>query len=204
MLKKSAPVLLLGGLLIALPAVAQDASKGGTKGGTSVVPTVAGSGTVSPESLIQRYTKLAGSTTNATSLVNGLRTGDPVTLADAAPPPPPPAPVAPPPPPPPSGTSGALFLAPPPPAPPAPPSSTPSQPAAPVSITFTPPTGNMGWGNVDIALALAEAKFTHLNISPNAQLLQSTLMDSNTGILTMRASGMGWPNIAKALGFVLK
>ncbi len=186
MFKKTAPVLLLGGALLAVSvaAMAQDKGKGQDKGGTSIVPTVAGSGKVSPESLIQRYTVLAGSTANAKSLVNGLHTGDPITLVGQAPPPlaPPPSPLlkpgAPPPPPPP--------------------------PPAPLTITFTPPTGKVGLGNVDIALALTEALFTQNNIAkPDPKQLHGALMLS-PGILQLRANGMGWGEIAKTLGFTLK
>lgn len=190
MFKKTAPILLLGSALLAtsIAAMAQDSGKGSSKGGTSVVPTVAGgSGNVSVESLITQYTGLAGSPENAKSLVNGLRTGDPVTLIGAAPPPPPPRAPAP------------LALkpgAPPPPPPPAPP--------APLTITFTPPTGNMGPGNVDIALALTQALMTQNNISkPDPKQLYAALMGAN-GILQQRAQGTGWPVIAKSLGLELK
>jgi len=193
MFKKSAPVIALGGLLLAV-STSVIAAQGGSKGGTSVVPTVSGSGNVSAEALIQRYGSLAGSADNATSLVNGLRTGDPITLTDAAPPPPPPPPPAPmmvmP--------DGTLV-------PPPPPFLPASDPAAPVRITFSPPTGNMGWGAVDIALALTQALLTQQDISgPNATQLHAALMDSENGILQLRSRGMGWPNIAKTLGFTLK
>ena len=84
MFKKSAPVLLLGTLLLTVPlaATAQDNGKGGSKGGsTSLVPTVGGSGKVSVESLVQRYLPIAGSQTNGQSLVNGLRDGNEVSLS---------------------------------------------------------------------------------------------------------------------------
>ena len=143
-------------------------------------------------SLIERYTPLTGSVENATSLVNGLRTGDPITLVGQAPPPPPP-PKAPPPPPP--GAKPGVFAPPPPPPPP---------PPAPMKVTFTPPTGNMGLGNVDIALALMESVLTHANITkPNPRQIQSALV-GDAGVLTMRAGGMGWGDVAKTLGFELK
>ena len=217
MFKKTAPVLLLGSALLAMSiaATAQDSGKGGSKGGTSVVPTAGSSGNVSAESLIQRYGAIAGTTENATSLVNGLRNGTLITLLDPPPPPPPPAPapVAPPPPaaptaPPPAGLApppqqlGAPTPPPPAPAPQVAPAP-PPPPPAPVPVTFTPPTGNMGWGNVDIALALAEAKLAHIP-KPTAAQVANAFMDANAGILVLRAKGMGWPNVAKELGFVLK
>ena len=82
----------------------------------------------------------------------------------------------------------------------------------PVSTTFTPPTGHMGWGNVAHALALAQASLTRAGItSPTNAELQAALMGGEVtspdgtvvtlkGILQMRADGMGWGNIAKATG----
>src|SRR5512145_1731771 len=64
----------------------------------------------SEDQLIQRYTELAGSKENATSLVTGLRESKEVTLTQ--------------------GTS---------------------------TVTFTPKTEKMGYGNIDNALALADA-----------------------------------------------
>jgi hypothetical protein len=189
MLKKSAQGLLLGGLLIALPAAAQDAGKGGGKGGTSVVPTVAGSGNVSAETLIQRYGSLAGSPANAASLVNGLRTGEEITLTDSAPPVPVPQPS--------SQQSGSQFGG-----------LVVTQPQqqiiVPVPIKFTPPTGSMGWGNVDIALALTEALVKQQgHEKPTAANVRDALIATD-GILQLRAKGMGWGAIAQSHGFALK
>ena len=101
--------------------------------------------------LAERYTTLAGSKRNATSLVTGLREGKEVKLT--------------------RGTS---------------------------SETFTPPTGKMGYGNVDTALALAEASLKEHGITrPTPAQLETSLMN----ILKMRADGKGWGQIAHALGF---
>lgn len=56
-------------------------------------------------------------------------------------------------------------------------------------------SGKMGWGEVKIALALAQSQYDY---SPTSQELHTTLMgDENTqGILQMRADGMGWGEIA--------
>jgi hypothetical protein len=211
MFKKTAPVLLLGTALLAtsVAAMAQDNSKGGAKGKSSVVPTVAGGGNVSIESLIQRYTGLAGSVDNATSLVNGLRSGQPITLVGDAPtppaPPPPPATTPPPPPPPPPGMFGVA----PPPPPPPPALATapvaPPPPPEPLVVTFTPPTGTMGLGNVDIALALTQAFVTQQGVAKaNPKQLYAAMMDPESGVLALRAKGMGWGEVAKVLGFTLK
>ena len=56
------------------------------------------------------------------------------------------------------------------------------------TTSFTPPTGKMGYGEVNISLALAEA------------LMGS---GSTQGILQLRASGMGWGQIANSPGFKL-
>lgn len=106
----------------------------------------------SQDQLIQRYTDLAGSKENATSLVTGLRDGKEVTLKQ--------------------GTS---------------------------TVTFAPRTEKMGYGNIDNALALAEAS---LGSDPTPSQLKSAL-NGDQGILTMRASGMGWGVIAQELGFKL-
>ncbi|KGI76633.1 hypothetical protein [Oleiagrimonas soli] len=78
--------------------------------------------------------------------------------------------------------------------------------------TFTPATGAMGYGNVNISLALAQADLAAAGITdPTADQLEAalnggtvTLSDGSTvdlqGVLALRASGQGWGQIAKALG----
>jgi hypothetical protein len=80
------------------------------------------------------------------------------------------------------------------------------------TTTFTPPTGKMGWGNVKIALALAQDALLRAGITnPTSAQLQTALMggtitkaDGTTvtlkGVLQMRADGMGWGQIAQAGG----
>ena len=82
----------------------------------------------------------------------------------------------------------------------------------PVSTTFQPPTGHMGWGNVSHALALAQSSLARAGITDptNAELMAAlmggdvTAPDGSTvtlkGILQMRADGMGWGKIAQATG----
>jgi hypothetical protein len=122
----------------------------------------------SPEQLSARYTALAGSETNAKSLVTGLRDGTDVKLSSGA-----------------------------------------------ATTTIDPPTGKMGYGNVNIALALAEKSLLAQGITqPSADQLKAalnggTVTDSSgktvqmSGVLQMRASGKGWGEIAHALGFKL-
>ena len=129
------------------------------------------------------FTDLAGSEENALALVNALRTGGEVTLVTTVPPP-----------------AG----------------SPPGTPPTTTTTAFTPPTKPMGWGNVKHSLALARDQLARAGITnPTAEQLQTALMggdlvrvnaDGTTtttsvkGILTMRAGGMGWGNIAKEGG----
>ena len=107
----------------------------------------------SEDQLIQRYTELAGSKENATSLVTGLREGKEVTLK--------------------SGST---------------------------TETFTPPTGQMGWGNVDNAIAIAERLLKDKDITdPTPAQLEAAMTD----VLKLRADGLGWGQIANSLGFKL-
>lgn len=101
------------------------------------------------------------------------------------------------------------------------PSATPG--GSPVTTTnttvITPPTGQMGHGNVYISLALAKQQLSTMGINePTPQQLQAALtggtitQTSGTGatatttttqlrgILTMRSEKMGWGKIAQELG----
>jgi hypothetical protein len=107
----------------------------------------------SEDQLIQRYTELAGSKENATSLVTGLREGKEVTLKNGN-----------------------------------------------TTETFTPPTGQMGWGNVDNAIAMAERLLKDQGITdPTPAQLDAAMVE----VLDLRAGGMGWGQIANSLGFKL-
>jgi len=104
------------------------------------------------------------------------------------------------------------------------PSTTPG--GLPVTTTsttvITPPTGQMGFGNVYISLALAKQQLSTLGITqPTPQQLQAALTGGTItqttgsgttatttttnlqGILTMRSQNMGWGQIAQKLGFKL-
>jgi hypothetical protein len=90
------------------------------------------------------------------------------------------------------------------------------------TTTITPPTGQMGFGNVYISLALAKQQLSTLGITqPTAQQLQAALTGGSItqtigtgttatttttnlqGILTMRSQNMGWGKIAQQLNFKL-
>ena len=67
--------------------------------------------------------------------------------------------------------------------------------------TITNPTAGktMGYGNVNIVLAMAERQMA----GDGNPTLKSVLTNPDNGILTLRASGMGWGQIAQNLGFKL-
>lgn len=81
--------------------------------------------------------------------------------------------------------------------------------------TFQPATGKLGYGEVNIALALAQDELTKMGISdPTAAEIDAALnggtvvsADGSTqtlqGTLALRARGEGWGKIAKTLGFNL-
>jgi hypothetical protein len=69
--------------------------------------------------------------------------------------------------------------------------------------TFTPPTGKMGYGNVDNALALAEASLAKQGIkNPTPAQLEAALVGKD-GVLTARAAGQGWGQIANSMDIKL-
>ena len=62
------------------------------------------------------------------------------------------------------------------------------------------PTGKMGYGNVKISLALAQESLRQQGImQPTSEQLHTALVgdSTTTGILQMRADGMGWGQIAQ-------
>jgi hypothetical protein len=81
--------------------------------------------------------------------------------------------------------------------------------------TFQPATGALGYGNVKIALSLAEASLAGAGITdPTAAEIAAalnggtlTLQDGTTvdlkGVLAERAAGEGWGQIANGMGFKL-
>jgi hypothetical protein len=119
------------------------------------------------EKLVGDYTGWAGSRQNAEALVQGLRTGSPVTLGGA------------------SGT------------------------------TFTPSTTTkLGTGEVNIALSLAKTSLAQQGITQPTPAQIAAALNGGTvttakgtqtlsGVLTQRQSGMGWGQIANAMGVKL-
>lgn len=86
-------------------------------------------------------------------------------------------------------------------------------PTAP-SVTFTPATGKLGYGNINIALSLAKADLARLGIvNPTPAQLAAALNGGTittasgtvtmAGVLAQRQSGMGWGQIAQARGVTL-
>jgi hypothetical protein len=83
------------------------------------------------------------------------------------------------------------------------------------TTSFTPKTDKMGFGSVNITLTLAKATLAQQGITrPTPQQIEAALNGGTittssgkqvtfTGILTQRASGMGFGKIAQANGFKL-
>lgn len=144
-------------------------------GGTVVVTTTSTtSTTTSTTKLGTTYSKFAGSPSNAEALIAGLRDDTSITLVAS-----------------PDGLN----------------------PTAP-SATFTPATGKLGYGNINIALSLAKADLAKQGISNPTPAQLAAALNGGTittttgpvtmsGVLAQRASGMGWGQIAKAMGVKL-
>jgi hypothetical protein len=140
---------------------------------TETVNTSPAQASTPADKIIAQFTTFSGSEENAASLVNGLRTGSEITLNGSTSP----------------GSSGE-------------------------TASFTSPTKPMGYGNIRIALSLAKAQLGAEGITqPTPEQLQTALMGDaagtgattaqTQGILQMRASGMGWGQIANTMGFKL-
>jgi hypothetical protein len=83
------------------------------------------------------------------------------------------------------------------------------------TTTFKPATDEMGYGNVDIALALAKASLANHGIhNPTPEQIKAALNGGRVttksgqrvtlpGVLKLRASGMGWGQIAQKVGVKL-
>jgi len=68
--------------------------------------------------------------------------------------------------------------------------------------TIANPAGKMGYGNVNITLALAEKQLSGIS-NPTPTQLNGALTNAENGILTLRAQGMGWGEIAHAFDLKL-
>lgn len=78
--------------------------------------------------------------------------------------------------------------------------------------TIENPNGPMGWGGVNITLAMAEKLISSgtadsleeaLTGTPDVTNADGSVTEGTDGLLQMRADGMGWGKIAKELGFKL-
>lgn len=160
-----ASILVASGLSV--PVYAQTSTT------TTTTTTTATSTTQETTRLSNEFTGLAGSTTNAQALVNGLHSGTAVTLTSV------------------SATGAAT------------------------TTTFTPDTGKLGYGNVRIALSLAEASLAKQGITDPTSAELAAALNGGTlvladgtsislkGVLAERAAGQGWGQIANSLGFKL-
>lgn len=149
------------------------ASMGQTSTSGGTTTTSTTSASVPTDRLTDKFSDLAGSQSNANALVTGLRTGSDITLTS-------------------TDENGATS-----------------------TVTITNPTSAMGYGNVNISLSLAEALLSKNGITdPTAADLQAALTGGTVttssndtvqlaGILTLRAQGEGWGEIANSLGFKL-
>jgi hypothetical protein len=154
---------------------------------TTTTTTSTSSGAASGK-LVSTYSTFAGSDANSKALVDGLRNGTSITLKS-------------------SGTGGTTT------------GGTTGTTGGTTSttsgsVTFTPKTSKLGFGNVNIALALAQAELTKMGITnPTPAQIEAALNGGTittatgstkvTGILAQRADGKGWGQIAKSLGFNL-
>jgi len=65
------------------------------------------------------------------------------------------------------------------------------------ATTFDPPTGKLGYGEINIALSLATARLHDQGIdNPTPAQLESSLKE----VLSQRAAGKGWGQIAQSMG----
>lgn len=177
-------ILLISCLAGAAPSLAADDSTTlTTQSGTmDQLSSQQSAGTVTSK-FASDFTEFSGSQQNAEALISGLRNGTPIILSSTT-----------------SGT-GTTGL----------------------TTTITPPTKPMGYGNTYISLSLAKAQLAQYGITEptpqqlNAALTGGTITTTSVsatgttvtktvtldGILTQRASGLGWGQIAKANGFKL-
>jgi hypothetical protein len=176
--------LLLSAALTALlfagaPAFAQDAT-----GDDAIVA----ESTMSADRLADRYADLAGSPEAATALINELRTGGDFTVTETVT-----TPVV-------DADGNPVLDA----------NGNPQTTTSTVERTIVNPNGPMGYGEVNISLSLAQAlldsgAYTDLQSALTGVETTVTNADGTTttttsgGVLAMRASGMGWGEIAHQL-----
>jgi hypothetical protein len=194
--KKPVVALLAASILAAFPGamvMAQTTTATNTGTTSTTTTTTTSPGTASTK-LAGTYSTFAGSDANATALVEGLRTGKSITLKSGST----------------TGTTGGTTGT---------TGGTTGTTGGTTSntsgsVTFTPKTGKLGFGNVNIALALAQAELKAAGITnPTPAQIEAALNGGSVtgakgsttmqGVLAMRADGMGWGKIAKELGYKL-
>jgi hypothetical protein len=180
--------LLLTAALAALlsagaPAFAQDAT-----GDEAIVV----ESTIPADSIADRYADLAGSPEAASALVDQLRTGGDFTVTETVT-----TPVL-------DADGNPVLDA----------DGNPQTTTSTVDRTIANPNGPMGYGEVNISLALAQALLdsgAYADLQSALTGLETTVTNpdgtttttSSGGVLAMRASGMGWGQIANQLDFNL-
>jgi hypothetical protein len=123
---------------------------------------------LSAEIVIAQFTEFAGSIERAAALVDGLRNGTEIVLAEA-------------------GEEG---------------------------VRFTSPAGPLGYGNVSVALSLAQMNLAIYGVlAPTGTQIAAALTGGEIvvkdqpvglrGVLDLRAQGMPWSHIAEELGYSL-
>ena len=168
---------LSGVCWLATPIVCADDLDPGLTSGGGEVPVVSDTNTVGQSATVEsklsnEFSAFLGGEEQARQVVSGLRTGKSFSLvADDA-----------------ATVEGR----------PLPPADS-TQPAV-----IEPPTGTMGYGNVRLTLKLAEARLAEYGISqPTNEQLSAVLVGGDIdgavveGILTERAAGAGWGEIAQ-------
>jgi hypothetical protein len=138
------------------------------------------------------FATFAGSQQNAEAIITGLRNGTPITL---------------------NGSSTATSTG----------TTGTTTTTTTTLATITPPTKPMGYGETYISMSLAKAQLAQYGITePTPEQLQAAMTGGSLtittvgangktttqtvtldGVLTQRASGMGWGQIANANGFKL-
>lgn len=195
-MKRSLTLKLLGIAVAGTFAGSLYANASGTTTSSTTVATPAPTDTLNATKYAATFSQWAGSTDNAQALLDGLHSGTPVTLSETAL-------VVPP------GSTGSTGG-----------STTGTGTATPTVVltTFAGPTKPMSYRQAYIALALAQKELAVQGVShPTPAQIQAvldggglTITNGTTsktvqlpGVLTLRASGMGWGKIAHQVGLNL-
>src|SRR5688572_26596896 len=173
---KLLPAVLAAALFSAAPVFAQDSGTETTETETTETSSVP------KDRLVDRYSEAAGSDAAAADLVTSLRDGDDLTVTTTT-------------------TTTTTN-----------PDGTTTTTTSTSDVVIENPNGPMGWGEVDKALGIAEklvddGKFENLEDaragSADVTIPDGTVIEGSSGILQLRADGMGWGQIAKEYDFKL-